>query len=261
MKMTPSEAVMWVQTQMKNAGYYKSTIDDKFYDGSQAAFNVMLRDALKGKTVSVPVTRNLTEADIAQAAAANGLKPAHIKAVIAVESNGGWFTDMRADILDADGPGGFIDGDMPKILFEAHWFDKFTDGQFRISHPNLSSKSWNRALYVGGQGEYLRLHRAMLLAEEAALKSASWGMFQIMGFNHEKVGYPNVFEFVTAMKVSELKHIEAFLKFVKASSYKGKNLLTALQQNDFDTFTGGYNGTGQIPVYSAKMKAAFKKFS
>jgi hypothetical protein len=35
--------------------------------------------------------------------------------------------------------------------------------------------------YKGGAGEYSRLEAAMTLDKEAALKSASWGLAQVMG--------------------------------------------------------------------------------
>ncbi|MEB3025818.1 N-acetylmuramidase family protein, partial [Parvimonas sp. M13] len=184
-----------------------------------------------------------------------------IRAVIEVESGGGWFTDMRADILNLDGPGGFIDGDMPKILFEALWFHRLTNGRFTASHPKISSNKWDKSLYVGGQNEYRRLHEAMLLDELAALKSASWGMFQIMGFNHQLAGYSLVTDFVVAMKKSEANHLAAFLSFITNSSYQGSKLIDLLRKNDFNGFAGGYNGEGQIALYGGKLSAAFKKYS
>ena len=92
-----------------------------------------------------------------------GSSVAQFRAVFQVEASGaGRSTDMGCDILALDGPDGFPDSScLPKILFEAHVFDKETGGRFRASHPILSSARWNKALYVGGQGEYGRLHRTM----------------------------------------------------------------------------------------------------
>ncbi len=73
----------------------------------------------------------------------------------------------------------------PQILFERHKFCEFTDGQFNKSDPDIS----------GPQGtcgplaiQYTKLERALQLCEqqklgvEPALKSASWGIGQVMGF-------------------------------------------------------------------------------
>jgi hypothetical protein len=205
----------------------------------------------------------LTDADFAEVAAKLKCSVAQIRAVWEVESGGGWYQDVRADILAADGPGGFIDGpNLPKILFEAHHFDRLTGGKYRASHPNISSRTWNRALYVGGQGEWGRLHRAMLLDAKAALMSASWGGAQIMGFNHKLAGFPTVEAFVAAMKRDERAHLDAFAVFIGSAG-----LLDALRKisrthADCVPFARGYNGKGYLAnAYHVKIAKAFAKWS
>src|SRR5262245_44394391 len=80
--------------------------------------------------------------------------------------------------VEAGGSGGFLRDKRPKILFESRWFHELTGGQFDATHPDLSTKKWVRN-YRGGAAEYDRLADAMRLDRSAALKSASWGMFQI----------------------------------------------------------------------------------
>lgn len=72
----------------------------------------------------------------------------------------------------------------PKILFEAHIFSRLSNRAFDASHPNISSRTWSRSLYAGGIAEYGRLEDALKLNVSAALQSASWGRFQIMGINY-----------------------------------------------------------------------------
>lgn len=205
----------------------------------------------------------LTADDFDWAAASLGCTVAQIRAVDEVESGGGWFSDVRADILDLDGPGGFIDGpNLPKILFEAHVFDRHTQGRFRESHPNLSSARWNRALYIGGQAEWRRLHLAMQLDREAALMSASAGRYQIMGFNFALAGFPDVDAFWAAMMASERAHLEAFVAFIK-----GSNLTAALRQISNVhaanvPFARGYNGSGYAAnEYHIRIARAHKQWS
>lgn len=204
----------------------------------------------------------LTAADFQWASQALGCTVAQIRAVDEVESGGGWFTDVRASILDLDGPGGFIDGPhLPKILFEAHIFNRHTAGRFRTSHPNLASASWNRALYVGGQGEWERLHRAMQLDRSAALMSASVGRYQIMGFNHKPAGFATVEAYWDAMMDGERQHLEAFVAFIRNS-----NLVAALRRisnvhADCVPFARGYNGAGYAAnEYHIKIARAHKKW-
>ena len=192
-----------------------------------------------------------------------GCSVAQIRAVYEVEAQGsGWFTDLRGDILALDGPGGFIDGThLPKILFEAHIFDRETDGRFRKSHPNLSSAKWNKALYVGGQGEYGRLHRAMQLDRTAALRSASCGAAQIMGFNHRLAGYATVDAFVEAMKTGAQAQLMAFVAFVENSGLApALRQITTYHASAVD-FAEAYNGPAYARnQYHVKIAQAFKRW-
>ncbi len=204
----------------------------------------------------------LTSLDFAQAAQALNSSAAQIRSVWEVESNGGWFQDVRADILATDGPGGFIDGpDLPKILFEAHVFDRETGGRFRASHPNLSSARWNRALYVGGQGEWMRLHRAMQLDRRAALRSASVGGAQIMGFNHSAAGFDTVEAFWDAMKVSERAHLDAFVAFITHKRLGAALRAVSNVPAACVAFASGYNGPGYAANnYHVKIAQAHAKW-
>lgn len=197
-----------------------------------------------------------------QVAASLGCEPAQIRAVWEVESGGGWFTDVRADILALDGPGGFIDGpNLPKILFEAHVFDRETGGKFRAAYPNLSSARWNRALYAGGVGEYERLHRAMQLDRTAALRSASVGGAQIMGFNHKLAGFDTVESFWAAMKISERAHLDAFAAFVRNSGLADELRRVSTVHADCVPFAAAYNGPGYAAnAYHVKIARAYKKW-
>lgn len=206
----------------------------------------------------------LAEADFATAADMLGCTVAQIKAVWEVECSGsGWFTDVRGDILALDGPGGFIDGaNLPKILFEAHIFARYTRGKYNLSHPNLSSPVWKRSLYVGGVGEWERLHRAMLLDREAALMSASVGAPQIMGFNHKLAGYQSVENFWEAMKQSERNHLAAFCAFIRNSGLVEELRAISNFHSACRPFAKGYNGSGyEANEYHIKIARAHKKWS
>lgn len=199
------------------------------------------------------------------AAAADRLQctVAQIRAVDEVESGGGWFTDVRQNILALDGEGGFLDGpNLPKILFEAHIFDRETNGKYRTSHPNISSKNWNRSLYVGGQGEYTRLYAAMKLDRTAALKSASVGRYQIMGYNHVLAGFSTVEAYWEAMKQSEAAQLSAFVHYVQAAKLDDELRKISNVHADCIPFAKGYNGAGYAQNnYHVKLAKAHKKWS
>lgn len=205
----------------------------------------------------------LTDEDFILAANRLACTVAQIRAVDEVESGGGWFKDVRSDILSLDGPGGFIDGpNMPKILFEAHVFDRLTGGKYRASHPNISSKTWNRALYVGGQGEYARLYKAMQLDRTAALSSASAGRYQIMGYNHKLAGFATVEAYWDAMKQSEVQQLASFVEYVKAAKLDDELRKISNFHADCIPFARGYNGSGYAKNnYHVKIAKAHKKWS
>jgi hypothetical protein len=126
----------------------------------------------------------------------------------------------------------------PTILYERHYFSRGTKNQYDRSHPDISNKT------SGGYGkfsaQYPKLKRAAVLDETEALKSASWGAFQIMGANHAAAGFATVDAFVDAMVEGEQRHLEAFVSFIAADSKK----LKALQDLDWKTFARLYNGAG-----------------
>lgn len=179
----------------------------------------------------------LTDADFARAANLLGCEPAAIRAVASVESNGdGFHKDGR-----------------PKILFEAHIFSRLTGHRFDESHPTISSRVWNAALYRGGEREHDRLAQAVALDRDAALQSASWGKFQIMGFNFKRCGFTLLVDFVSAMQRSEGEHLTAFCHFVKSMGLDDE-----LRRHEWAAFARGYNGPQYtVNRYDARIQQAF----
>jgi hypothetical protein len=179
----------------------------------------------------------LADADLNAAAAELGCERAVIDAVCDVESSGG----------------GFLADGRPKILFEAHAFHGVTRGRWDRTNPNISSPTWDRSLYgAGGAHQYDRLAEAIALDRDAALQSASWGRFQVMGNNYTAAGFANVEAFVQAMCDREAAHLGAFIGFCRKNG-----LVDALQARDWATFAGGYNGSGQVDHYAGALEAAY----
>lgn len=183
----------------------------------------------------------LTEEDFNRTAEALVCEVACIKAVTEVESSGG----------------GFLASGRPKILFEAHIFSRRTQHRYDATHPDISSAKPNRSLYKGGEREYGRLEEAMALNRQAALESASWGLFQVMGFNHQSAGFDSVDAFVEAMFESEGRHLEAFINFLQSH-----NLDAPLREKRWADFARGYNGENYAAnKYDVKLEDAYEKYS
>jgi hypothetical protein len=133
---------------------------------------------------------------------------------------------------------GFLADRRPQILFERHWFHRQTDGAFDAAAPDLSSETPG-GYGPGGAAQYDRLERALALDHRAALRSASWGIGQVMGFHAESLGFADVDALVAAMVESEDEQLAAMAAFIV-----GKRLDTALRQRDWTAFARGYNGAG-----------------
>ncbi len=176
----------------------------------------------------------LSEGAISAAARGLGCDEAAVRAVIDVESGGGF---------DASG--------RPKILFERHCFHRLTGGRFDAGYPDISASNWGG--YGRSSAQYDRLDRAAALDRDAALRSASWGMFQIMGDNFRAAGFGDVEAFVAAMMESEDRHLDAFCAFVNA-----RGLVRALARCDWRAFARGYNGPAFAKNrYEARLAEAY----
>jgi hypothetical protein len=184
-----------------------------------------------------PATR-ITDEAVEQAASKLGCPVAAVRAVMDVESRGGFLPDGR-----------------PKILFERAYFCRLTKGQYDQSHPDISASKWGG--YKGGAAEYDRLAQAMNLNRDAALRSASWGAFQIMGANCKMCGFSNVDDFVSAMVEGEPEQLDAFVQFVKNSGLDDE-----LRRLDWAGFARGYNGPAyKTNHYDEKLAAAYRLHS
>ena len=189
--------------------------------------------------------RPLDAGDITSAAKRLSVTEAHVRAVITVEAAGSGFLGKYEN-----------DPRLPKILFEAHIFSRETGGKFDASHPQLSSPKWDRSLYSGGLKEHDRLREAAALDFMAAHRATSWGLFQIIGFNHQTAGYDSLFDFVGAQYVSEGMQLQCGVNFILSSGFE-----KFLQSEDWRGFARGYNGPAyEENRYHEKLSAAYERF-
>src|SRR5262249_36861875 len=129
---------------------------------------------------------------------------------------------------------GFLASRKPTILFERHIFSRLTNGQYDdgdISGTNPGGYG------PSGEHQYDRLAIAIAKNRTAALKSASWGLGQIMGTNYSTAGFASIEEMVTTMCESEDAQLRAMVSFLVASK-----LHIPLQNQNWASFARGYNG-------------------
>lgn len=150
--------------------------------------------------------------------------------------------------------GGFTSEGKPVILFERHLFSRKTNSQYDVSHPTISNRTPGG--YPRTQAErWAQLELAYSLNPAAALESASYGRFQVLGQNYPNLGMASAHEYVSKLARSERDQLEAFEGFVRANG-----LADELQRKDWTGFASRYNGPGYAANrYDEKMAEAYAR--
>ncbi|HUW54119.1 MAG TPA: N-acetylmuramidase family protein [Rhodanobacter sp.] len=184
--------------------------------------------------------RGLDQQSYERAATLLGVEVATIQAVAKVETSGNAFDEQGR----------------PRILYERHYFHRLTHGRYDHLHPDISNAL--RGGYGTFSAQYGKLQQAYRLDPVAALQSASWGRFQIMGKNFHAAGYSSVQRFVLALTRSEANHLQAFANFVKAN----QAMHEALKQKKWATFAQCYNGSSyKENNYDSKLEKAYNQLT
>jgi hypothetical protein len=241
--------IMYAYTVVKNRKLPKTVPGDLAKTDQVREAQVFLADFARHSTrmtfegdvtgtlpVPDPGVPQLTEADFERVAQELGVEVSAIKAIATTESGGkrGFSADGR-----------------PIIRFELHVFHGHsrvgTGGRFGPTHPHLSQSSpalgEGYHLPYGQSTEWNMMYEAMLLRDNdgnqrfAAWKSASWGMFQVMGFNFKEVGWQDIESFVRDMCQSELHHLRAF-----AGAARAAHLVPLFKAHNWAKIAEAYNG-------------------
>ena len=259
-----SQAVRTLQKNLNNHGA-KLDVDGSYGDDTEAAVRAyqlkvgLVADGVAGNKTQTSLAggdcaKLLRNNDLIAAAERLGVPLASIYAINEVESKGK----------------GFLDNGKPVILFERHIMYrqlakvrnegddpaelKRHAGQLAAVNPALvNPKSGG---YSGGTAEHQRLAMARLIDDNAALESASWGAFQIMGFHWQRMGYTSVQDFVTAMSAGESQQFDAFTRFIETDPVLHK----ALKARKWAEFAKLYNGPDyQRNLYDVKLQRAYER--
>ena len=192
------------------------------------------------------------------------IDPAVAVAVLNVESGGQAFGAPGKPIIRFE-----------NHLFYADWGNTHADifdSYFRFNRePN---QSWKDHQWRGNvQQPFQSIHKEQMLewqvldfaanlaaADTAAKCSISMGLPQILGRNHQRIGYGTVQEMFQAFCADERNHVLGLFDFIRADA----NMVQALRNRDYFSFATGYNGSGQAATYEGLIKnsvAAFHQLS
>ncbi|MER8476327.1 N-acetylmuramidase family protein [Mesorhizobium sp. M1163] len=185
--------------------------------------------------------RRLDDIDLPKLGARIGVGEDEIHAFLDVETSGHGF--------DAVG--------RPVILFEPHVFYRNLSGAKRATAvaAGLAYPKWGEKPYP--RDSYPRLRAACAIDETAALKSASWGLGQVLGENFKAAGFLTVQAMAEAMMADEALQLGAAIDFIVE-----KRLDDNLRNHDWAGFAKGYNGAGyRKNSYDTRLAEAYRKWS
>jgi N-acetylmuramidase/Putative peptidoglycan binding domain len=149
---------------------------------------------------------------------------------------------------------GFLADRRPLILFERHYFSRLTSHKFDDEAPDISNGQWGG--YRGGAREYDRLARAVQLDRMAALRSASWGLGQVMGENFKAAGFRSIEPMVAAFVESENAQVEGMARFIVSIEADRH-----LRAHNWPAFAAAYNGSDYARnSYDERLRAAHQKY-
>ena len=220
---------------------------------------------------------SLTINDYQTAATKLGVELASVRAVASVESSGkGFFKDGRSVILyerhifyrellakrNAEAKNRVklentttIGAALEAMIATALRTVKNEVDQLMVQKPDICNTSTGG--YLGGVKEYDRLAKAQAIDDEAALRSCSWGAFQVMGFHAEFLGFKDVNEFVEHAS-TDAGQLDIFIRFIQ----KNPSLLKALKAKNWIEFARLYNGSQFAKnKYDIKLTTAYNTFT
>jgi len=192
----------------------------------------------------VPAYKKITDVQIVDIANTNAIDPNYLKALSEVEGSGIGFSDYTGRML---------------VQFEPEWMKKF-----------LGKGAGKTGLWINnGVGdqtvEWKAFENACLSGKEAAMKSTSIGMMQVMGFHYKRLGFDSVEEMWNYADESEAHQLNLGILFIKTNPV----LYKAVKEKDSATVAYYYNGAGYIAFakkhkvlpYDKRIDNAYKKLA
>jgi len=247
-------AVEALQQALAAAGHSPGAVDGIFGPGTERALRQyqqahdLVADGIAGPRTCASLggadaPQALRQSDLARAADELQIELAAMLAVTEIEARGSGFN-----------------GSLPVVLFERHIMRRQLE-EHGADAAGLAQK-WPMLVnetpggYRGGTQENVRLAAARHLHNLAGAESASYGLFQIMGFHATRLGWRDAAHFARDMARSEEHQLRAFVRFIQAD----EALAHALRHRNWTRFAARYNGPAYAQNdYDHKLAAAYRR--
>jgi hypothetical protein len=161
----------------------------------------------------------ITNAQISELAFKNGYEYAVLKSIIQVESGWHGFDPVTGKII---------------IKFEPVWYVRLC----KDSKIETWYRTWKRNKVDSQKSEWKAFNNAFMLNADAAMKSTSIGMMQLMGFHYAETGFKTVGEMWDFAKESEYNQVLLAIKWIKTVA----PLDLAIKNKDWEKIAYYYNG-------------------
>ncbi|WP_196773642.1 N-acetylmuramidase family protein [Burkholderia vietnamiensis] len=224
-----------------------------------------------GSRLNYPKPETFSEKQYSYIATQLDVEVAAIKAIVKQESHGH----------------PFLENGLPPILYERRHFFKLAvakqtaiEKKANISKKDIQTPSKQNApprnpypahpdlcfagpddYGKGGLNQYDKLVRAAALDFEIALKSCSWGGFQILGEYYSGCDCATVFEFANKFMSGTDGQASIFVSFMKNMKMSA---VAGLKSRDWEKVATGYNGSGwrtHNPDYANNLRKFYEEFN
>jgi hypothetical protein len=178
----------------------------------------------------------LTNAQINELAVSSGYEYRVLKSIIQVESGQHGFHPVTGKII---------------IQFEPSWFKRL----YKNWAAATRRTTW-QSNQVGNQAaEWKAFNSAFAVDADAAMKSTSIGMMQVMGFHYAETGFKTVGEMWDFAKESEHNQVLLAIKWIKTV----RPLDLAIKNKDWQKIAYYYNGANyRAFCYDTRLLSAYR---
>jgi len=169
---------------------------------------------------------------------------------------------MKAIGSNESGESGFFGEGVAKILFERHYMYNGLSNKYGVERANELAKKYpllvNKEPNVVRSNSCGKLKLAKEIDTDCAIRSCSWGRYQIMGETFKYL-YSSPTELELAMNACELHQFNYFVQYLK----KKPKMIDALKAKDWEKIAYLYNGSNwknTNPNYATNLEKNYNKF-